>query len=76
MLTITETIKMRSFDKTQFVHCIEGSVIPPALNPNPKYNHVYIYHSINDTEVLCSNHHHTTTVLRPFFRDHLGEPVP
>jgi len=21
-------------------------------------------------------HHHTTTVLRPFFRDHLGEPVP
>ena len=20
--------------------------------------------------------HHTTTVLRPFFRDHLGEPVP
>jgi len=28
---ITETIKMRSFDKTQFVHCIEGSVIPPAL---------------------------------------------
>jgi len=23
-----------------------------------------------------SHHHHTTTVLRPFFRDHLGEPVP
>jgi len=22
------------------------------------------------------NHHHTTTVLRPFFRDHLGETVP
>ena len=22
------------------------------------------------------NHHHTTTVLRPFFRDHPGEPVP
>ena len=21
-------------------------------------------------------HHHTTTVLRPFFRDHPGEPVP
>jgi len=20
--------------------------------------------------------HHTTTVLRPFYRDHLGEPVP
>jgi len=23
-----------------------------------------------------SYHHHTTTVLRPFFRDHPGEPVP
>ena len=23
-----------------------------------------------------NHHHHTTTVLRPFFRDHLGEPVP
>jgi len=22
------------------------------------------------------NHHHTTTVLRPFFRDQPGEPVP
>ena len=22
------------------------------------------------------SHHHTTTVLRPFFRDHPGEPVP
>jgi len=22
------------------------------------------------------NHHHTTTVLRPFFWDHPGEPVP
>jgi len=21
-------------------------------------------------------HHHTTTILRPFFRDHPGEPVP
>jgi len=22
------------------------------------------------------NHHHTTTILQPFFRDHPGEPVP
>ena len=26
--------------------------------------------------LLADHHHHTTTVLRPFFRDHLGEPVP
>ena len=28
--------------------------------------------------ILCTviYHHHTTTVLRPFFRDHPGEPVP
>jgi len=27
--------------------------------------------------VRCQeNHHHTTTVLRPFFWDHPGEPVP
>ena len=25
---------------------------------------------------LLIYHHHTTTVLRPFFRDHPGEPVP
>jgi len=25
---------------------------------------------------MSVTHHHTTTVLRPFFRDHLGEPVP
>jgi len=22
------------------------------------------------------HHHYTTTILRPFFRDHLGQPVP
>ena len=26
--------------------------------------------------LLTNYHHHTTTVLRPFFRDHPGEPVP
>jgi len=25
---------------------------------------------------LWNRHHHTTTILRPFFRDHPGEPVP
>ena len=25
---------------------------------------------------ICNLNHHTTTVLRPFFRDHPGEPVP
>jgi len=25
---------------------------------------------------ISTPHHTTTTVLRPFFRDHLGEPVP
>jgi len=26
--------------------------------------------------ITCKSPHHTTTVLRPFFWDHLGEPVP
>ena len=26
--------------------------------------------------LLPHHHHHTTTILWPFFRDHLGEPVP
>jgi len=26
--------------------------------------------------MIQHNHHHTTTVLRPFFRDYPGEPVP
>jgi len=25
---------------------------------------------------LSAAHYHTTTILRPFFRNHLGEPVP
>jgi len=25
---------------------------------------------------VCLHHHHTTTILRPFFRDHPGETVP
>jgi len=25
---------------------------------------------------LWNRHHHTTTILQPFFRDHPGEPVP
>jgi len=36
--------------------------------------------SKNDTDVAHYNfdtdHHHTTTILRPFFWDHQGEPVP
>jgi len=33
--------------------------------------------SSNFTVVANTYHcHHTTTVLRPFFRDHPGEPVP
>jgi len=28
------------------------------------------------TQVQMQNHHHTTTVLRPFLRDHPGELVP
>jgi len=27
-------------------------------------------------QLSCNNHYHTTTVLRPFFQDHPGEPVP
>jgi len=29
-----------------------------------------------ETTKLHHNHHHTTSVLRPFFQDHPGEPVP
>ena len=27
-------------------------------------------------KLLCLNNHHTTTILRPFYRDDPGEPVP
>jgi len=30
----------------------------------------------NRVSLLYQNHHRTTTVLRPFFRDHPGQPVP
>jgi len=34
------------------------------------------YKHLRYKSTLVLPHHHTTTVLRPFFRDHLGEPVP
>jgi len=39
---------------------------------------VFVCESGYSSSVLCLhyNHTHTTTVLRPFFRDHPGEPVP
>ena len=37
-------------------------------------------HTVNDIFVtviiVCDRLNHTTTVLRPFFQDHPGEPVP
>jgi len=36
--------------------------------------HRQVRHSF--TYLLAATHTHTTTVLRPFFRDHPGEPVP
>jgi len=30
----------------------------------------------HDNYQHITHHHHTTTILRPFFRDHPGEPVP
>jgi len=35
--------------------------------------------SVLHKQTACQDNehnHHTTTILRPFFRDHLGEPVP
>jgi len=32
--------------------------------------------TVLDVDPAPHQHHHTTTVLRPFFRDHPGEPVP
>jgi len=34
------------------------------------------FNSILSNDGLRWHHHHTTTVLRPFFRQHPGEPVP
>jgi len=33
-------------------------------------------HSLLHRKLVSQNHHDTTTVLRPFFRDHPGELVP
>jgi len=39
------------------------------------YCHIFMNHSIYGV-FFGTLPHHTTTVLRPFFQDHPGEPVP
>jgi len=34
------------------------------------------FHFITSIQPFKTNHHTTTTILLPFFRDHPGEPVP
>jgi len=40
----------------------------PRFIPHPK--------GMPPHSAIAAFPHHITTVLRPFFRDHLGEPVP
>jgi len=49
-------------------------VLPSTHSPH-QLNEIIQLNWQNNTIKLC-HHRHTTTVLRPFFRDHPGEPVP
>jgi len=35
-----------------------------------------LYKMKQQMQTYFNQHHHTTTILRPFLRDHPGEPVP
>jgi len=45
-----------------------------TLLPSEKISQCTYY--VIDIDAFQRSHHHTKTILRPFFQDHLGEPVP
>jgi len=58
---------------------------PPMVNANadkrtvqqPRHAKIFIHFLFIQSNFLEFYHHHNnTTILRPFFRDHPGEPVP
>jgi len=70
---------------------MEGSLFPLCRLSNIQIQHAYVQHGNrvkaasstdcqSSTDITNTPHHttphHTTTVLRPFFQDHPGQPVP
>jgi len=54
---------------------LEVASRPPGLHPQIRIC-LLSFNAINNTSALQPPQPHTTTVLRPFFWDHPGEPVP